>query len=87
MSGFSLEDIFTKLVFLLKQLPQPLEEMDDRFNGVSTKYLQHYSAWFRYIDSEEYENTTSDKKNMLVKSCLFTVTDTNAKLRLSAYSC
>jgi hypothetical protein len=49
----------------------------DRFNGVATKYLQHYLAWFRYIDSKEYENTSSNKKNMLVKSCLFTVTDTN----------
>ncbi|AIQ19805.1 hypothetical protein H70357_26125 [Paenibacillus sp. FSL H7-0357] len=52
-----------------------------------TKYLQNYLAWFRYLDSKEYENTASNKKNMLVKSCLFTVTDTNTKLRLSAYSC
>lgn len=44
-------------------------------------------AWFSYIDSKEYENTSSNKKNMLVKSRLFTVTDTNTKLRLSAYSC
>lgn len=44
-------------------------------------------AMFRYIDSIEYENTSSNKKNMLVKSRLFTVTDTNTKLRLSAYSC
>jgi hypothetical protein len=61
--------------------------LQSRTNGVSTKYFQHYLAWFRYIDSKEYENTSSNKKNMLVKSCLFTVTDTNAKLRLSAYSC
>jgi hypothetical protein len=33
-----------------------------RFNGVATKYLQHYLAWFRYLDSKEYENTTSNKK-------------------------
>ncbi len=59
----------------------------DRFNGVATKYLQHSLTWFRYIDSKEYENTSSKKKNMLFKSCLFTVDDTNKKLRLSAYSC
>ena len=63
-----------------------LKKWMDRFNGVATKYLQHYLAWFRYIDSMEYENTALNKKNMLVKSCLFTVTDTNTKLRLSAYS-
>ncbi|CAH1211074.1 IS1595 family transposase ISLca5 [Paenibacillus plantiphilus] len=48
-----------------------LKKWMDRFNGVATQYLQHYL----------------DKKNMLIKSCLFTVTDTNTKLRLSAYSC
>gem|GEM_PF-6551086 len=42
---------------------------------------------FGQMDSKEYENTSSNKKNMLVKSCLFTVTDTNTKLRLSVYSC
>ncbi|WP_051317311.1 IS1595 family transposase [Ectobacillus panaciterrae] len=64
-----------------------LKKWMDRFNGVATKYLQHYLAWFRYLDSKEYENTASNKKNMLVKSCLFSVTDTNDKLRLSAYTC
>ncbi|KRE55826.1 hypothetical protein ASL11_34355 [Paenibacillus sp. Soil750] len=38
-------------------------------------YLQHYLAWFRYIDSKEYENTASNKENMLVKSCLFITSD------------
>lgn len=42
---------------------------------------------FVLLNSKEYENTAANKKNMLVKSCLFTVTDTNTKLRLSAYSC
>jgi len=55
--------------------------------NVATKYLQHYLAWFRFINNKEYENTSSNKKNMLVKPCLFTVTGTNTKLRLSAYSC
>lgn len=43
-----------------------LKKWMDRFNGVATKYSQHYLAWFRYIDSKEYENTSSNKKNMLV---------------------
>jgi transposase-like protein len=45
-----------------------LKRWIDRFNGVATKYLQHYLAWFRYLDSKEYENTTSNKKNILVTS-------------------
>jgi hypothetical protein len=63
-----------------------LKKWMDRFNGVATIYLQHYLAWFRYVESKEYENTSSNKKKMLVKSCLYTVTDTNTKLWLSAYS-
>lgn len=63
-----------------------LKKWMDRFNGVATKYLQHYLAWFRYLDSKEYENTASNKKQMLVSSCLFSVTDTNTKLRCSAFS-
>jgi len=58
-----------------------LKRWIDRFNGVATKYLQHYLAWFRYLDSKEYENTMSNKKSMLVTSCLFTVTFTNVGLR------
>lgn len=37
-----------------------LKKWMDRFNGVATKYLQHYLAWFRYLDSKEYENTASN---------------------------
>lgn len=57
----------------------------DRFNGVATKYLQHYLAWFRYLDSKEYENTTSNKKNMLVKSCLFRVNETNTTIKEASF--
>jgi len=58
-----------------------LKRWIDRFNEVATKYLQHYLAWFRYLDSKEYENTMSNKKSMLVTSCLFTVNFTNVGLR------
>lgn len=58
-----------------------LKRWIDCFNEVATKYLQHYLAWFRYLDSKEYENTMSNKKSMLVTSCLFTVNFTNVGLR------
>lgn len=60
-----------------------LKKWMDRFNDVATKYLQHYLAWFHYIDSKEYENTTSNKKNMLVESCLYLVHVTNKSLRIA----
>ena len=49
------------------------------------KGLEHYLAWFRYLDSKDYENTTSNKKNTLVSSCLFSVKDTNSRLRRMVY--
>jgi hypothetical protein len=55
----------------------------NRFNGVATKYLQHYLAWFRYLDNKEYENTKANKKNMLVKACLFKTNLTNLKTKIS----
>lgn len=58
----------------------------DRLMVVATKYLQHYLAWFRYLDSKEYENTTSNKKNMLVASCLFPIHETNTNLRRTSFS-
>ena len=64
-----------------------LKRWIDRFNGVATKYLQNYLAWFRYLDSKEYENTTSNKKNMLISSCLFPVKVTNTYLRQASFSC
>lgn len=64
-----------------------LKKWIDRFNGVATKYLQHYLAWFRYLVSKENENTALKKKQMLVNSCLLTVKDTNAKLRRLTFSC
>jgi len=40
-------------------------------------------AWFRYLDSKEYENTMANKKNMLITSCLYPVGQTNVNLRQS----
>jgi hypothetical protein len=40
-----------------------------------------------YIEGNGESKKDYDSAVMLVKSCLFTVTDTNTKLRLSAYSC
>lgn len=48
---------------------------------------QNYLAWFRYLDSKEYENTVTNKIQMLVSSCLFTVKEKNSMLRRSAFFC
>lgn len=63
-----------------------LKRWIDRFNEVATKNLQNYLAWFRYLDSKEYENTRSNKKNMLVTLCLLPVKETDLKLRRASFS-
>ncbi len=59
-----------------------LKRWIDRFNGVATKYLQHYLAWFRFKDNKDYENTKAIKKHMLVTSCLFRTMNTNSSIRI-----
>jgi hypothetical protein len=54
-----------------KRYHSRLKRWIDRFNGVATKYLQHYLAWLRYLDSKEYENTASNKKNINIDEQFF----------------
>lgn len=58
-----------------------LKKWMSRFNGVATKYLNHYLAWFRYLDMKSYEKTTSNLKDMLIRACLYLMDKTNRALR------
>jgi hypothetical protein len=51
------------------------------FNGVSSKYLDNYLTWFKFLDSKAFEDTTG----VLVESCLHNTTDTNESLRLRKF--
>ena len=57
----------------------------DRFNGVATKYLDHYLGWFRFLDGIKHRNDDTTVNKMMVSSCLFSVNVTYKKLRLSCY--
>lgn len=52
-----------------------------RFNGVSSKYLDNYLAWFKFFDAKKFEDTTG----VLVESCLHNTHDTNEGLRLKKF--
>ncbi|AYV71017.1 hypothetical protein C2H98_05210 [Niallia circulans] len=43
-----------------------LKKWINRFNGVSTKYLQLYLVWFQFLDNRRMENDLSKKKSMLI---------------------
>lgn len=57
----------------------------DKFNGVASKYLDNYLAWFRFLDFVGFEDTTANLKNMLIESCLHSVDETNDSLRLAEF--
>lgn len=51
------------------------------FNGVATKYLDNYLAWFRFLDAKAFEDT----KGILVESCVHNTHETNDSLRLREF--
>ncbi len=57
-----------------------------RFNGVASKYLEHYLAWFRFLEIEGFEGSVKNLKDMMISSCLYPVNETNETLRLSRFT-
>jgi hypothetical protein len=55
------------------------------FNGVASKYLDNYLAWFRFLDSKGFEKTKENLKYMLYTSCLNQMRETYKSLRLSEF--
>ncbi|MCM3671979.1 IS1595 family transposase [Mesobacillus maritimus] len=62
-----------------------LKQWIDRFKGVATKYLNHYLAWFQFLETIQFEATTGNLKDMLIFACLFPVEETYESLRLSKF--
>jgi transposase-like protein len=56
-----------------------------RFNGVASKYLDNYLSWFRFLDSNGFEDSDKNIRNMMINSCLFRENETYNSLRLSKF--
>jgi transposase-like protein len=41
----------------------------DRFQGVATKYLNHYLYWFRFLENVKKLSSSEKKKTMLIHAC------------------
>ncbi len=52
------------------------------FNGVSSKYLNNYLAWFKFLDNKAFKDTNG----ILVESCLHNTYDTYDSLRLAKFA-
>lgn len=57
----------------------------DRFNGVATKYLDNYLAWFRFIKATQFEAMASKRKQLLIAASQFNVVSTCKSLRLAPW--
>lgn len=57
-----------------------------RFNGVATKYLNDYLAWFHFLDYVKNRSDNDTIRRMIVESCLFPINSTYNSLRLSKFS-
>jgi transposase-like protein len=57
----------------------------DRFNGVATKYLDHYLSWFQFLDVIRFRNDATTVSKMVIDSCLLSTNATFEGLRLSTF--
>lgn len=57
-----------------------------RFNGVATKYLDHYLSWFQFLDIVKHQSNNVSISKMIVESCLFSINTTYDSLRTSLYT-
>jgi transposase-like protein len=55
----------------------------ERFNGVATKYLDHYLAWFHFIERRTFVALPSKMRELLIGACLPGVHSTCRALRQS----
>ncbi len=57
----------------------------DRFNGVATKYLDHYLSWFQFLDVIRFHNDPSTVSKMVTDICLLSTSATYERLRTTTF--
>ena len=56
-----------------------------RFNGVATKYLDHYLSWFQFLDIVKHKSDDSSISKLIVESCLLPINETYNSLGAYQY--
>ncbi|WP_339250294.1 IS1595 family transposase [Sporosarcina sp. FSL W8-0480] len=62
-----------------------LKSWIQRFNGVATKYLDHYLSWFQFLEIVKHRSDVSSISKMIVESCLLPINETYHSLRTYEY--
>lgn len=57
-----------------------------RFNGVATKYLDNYLAWFQVLESIQHQLNEVTVNDMIIKGNSIPIVETYDKLRLSKFT-
>jgi len=58
----------------------------ERFNGVSSKFLNNYLAWFCFLDAHGREPTASRRDGILVNSCMVPASETYRTIRNTSFA-
>lgn len=62
---------------------QRLKQWIMRFKGVATKYLQHYLAYFNFLDTLAFDADERSIRTLAVENCSYPIKETNATIPLS----
>jgi len=65
---------------------QRLKQWIMRYKGVATKYLQHYLAWFCFLDSISFDTDERSIRTFAVESCLYPTNETNTSICKNKFS-
>ncbi len=57
----------------------------DRFNGVATKYHEHYLSWLQFLGVIRFRNDSATISKMVIESCLLSTNATYERLRISTF--
>ncbi|NYF23826.1 transposase-like protein [Sporosarcina sp. JAI121] len=56
-----------------------------RFNGVATKYLDHFLSWFQFLDIVKHKSDEGSISKMIVETCLLPINETYNSLKTYRY--
>ena len=58
----------------------------DRFNGVSSKFLDNYLVWVRFLDAHSRESTISKRDSILATACMTPKAETYQAIRKTTFA-
>ena len=58
----------------------------NRFCGVASKFLDHYLAWFRFVDARGMEAMAAKRRELLIEACLPVSPETYRGIKTTEFS-